>query len=414
MALQATASVISAPASTGASADTSIGWQPKGMLSFYGNQTATGSAAHAHIGIGMTSSGAEDLSHYFNSKDASASSAVVRSNLTTAFLKTTVEGATTARCTATMTSLDATGFTTNFSATVSGAKFPYLAIGGSDVTNSAAGQVAMTTGTTNFSVTGLSFQPDIVFLSVVLLTTTGTASNNNSLSFGVAKSTSARWAVGIKSRNAQATMNTSRAFTSDSCLIVLQSTGDTIIDKIDFVSFNSDGFTLSHPTASGSAYLVNYLCFKGGQWKVGNFSQATSTGNQSTTGVGFQPVGVLFAHASDATDQTGGTGATATARIGIGAATSSTNRQAIWMGDEDAAADSKCDSRYATDKCILMYDEAGGGAPTALAEADYVSNDSDGFTINWSTADATARKIGYVAFGSNASAANTSAFFQLF
>jgi hypothetical protein len=397
MALSAYTGALSTSAGTGDKSETGVGFQPKAIIAFYNNQTATGSAADAHIGIGFTGTAGEDLSTYFNSLDGAASSDVVRSLLNTVFWKTTVGGATTARVTATLKTLDSDGFTVNTTANVTGAKLPYLALGGADITDAVGGQVAMPNSTSNFSVTGLSFQPSIVFLSVILLATNGTANNNNSFSFGVAHS-SGVWCSAIKSQNAQATMNTSRAFYTGRCAVVLQSIGDTAVDEVGFVSMNSDGFTLSHPVNSGGTYLINYLAIKGGQWNVGNLSQPSSTGDQSVTGMAFQPVGTLFSHASYETVDT----VTSTARIGIGAATSSSNRQSIWMGDEDAAANAKADQRYATDKVIMMYDEAGGGAPTVISEADYVSNNSDGFTINWSTVDSTARKVGYVSFGSNA------------
>jgi hypothetical protein len=43
-------------------------------------------------------------------------------------------------------------------------------------------------------------------------------------------------------------------------------------------------------------------------------------------------------------------------------------------------------------------------ASTTDAEADLNSFDADGFTLNWSTADATAREFIYLAFGSDAGA----------
>lgn len=400
MALSAYVSSASAPAGTGSSALTGVGFQPKGVLALMTNVTATGSAASAHMGFGMTGTAAEDLNTYFNSLDGAASSDVVRSILSNAFIKVTDAGATTNRALATMTSLDSDGFTLNYTATTSGLKFPFLALGGSDITNVAAGQVAMSTGTTNFSVSGLGFQPDIVFLSCVLLTTTGTANNNVSISFGVARTTSERWCSVMAAQNAQATMNNRRGFYTDKCVLVSSVTSDATVDECDLVSMDSGGFTLSHPTASGSAYLINYLAIKGGQWKVGNTTNNTSTGNQSITGAGFTPVGALFCSSGHTSAGT----ITPTARMGVGFATSSTARRAYWCGDEDAAANALADSRYVEDKCLILYDEAGGGAPTSQLQADYVSNDSDGCTINITNTNGTAYNFGYVFFGSNASA----------
>ncbi len=396
MSLEAAFGTLSTSAGTGDKSVTGLAFQPKAVLAFYNNQTATGTAADAHIGVGMTGTAAEDLSTYFNSLDNAATSDIMRSVLNTAFWKTTVGGATTARVTGTMTSLNSDGFTINTTANVTSAQMPYLAIGGSDVTHAAAGQVNMANSTSNFSVTGLAFQPDIVFLSVILLAVNGTANNNNSFSFGVAHS-SGVWCSAVKSQNGQATMNTSRAFYDNLCAVVLQSTGDTAVDEVGFSAMTSDGFTLTHPVNSGGTYLINYLAVKGGQWKVGNLSQPSSTGNQSVTGMAFQPVGTLFSHAGFETANT----VTSTARMGIGGATGTGDERAIWMGDQDGAANAIANQRYVTDKVIAMYAEATSAGATVLSEADYVSNNSDGFTINWSTADATARKVGYVSFGSN-------------
>ncbi len=396
MALEAAFGTLTTSAGTGDKTVTGLAFQPKTVLAFYNNQTGTGTAADAHIGVGMTSTGLEDLSTYHNSLDNAASSDITRSILNTAYWKTTVGGATTARVTGTFSAFTSDGFTINTTANVTGAVMPYLALGGSDITNTAAGQINMPNSTTNFSVTGLAFQPDIVFLSVILLATNGTANNNNSFSFGVAHS-SGVWCSAVKGQNAQATMNTSRAFYDNRCAVVLQSTGDTAVDEIGFVTMTSDGFTLSHPVNSTGGYLINYVAIKGGQWNVGNLAQPSSTGNQSVTGMTFQPVGTLFSHAQFETANS----VTQNARMGIGGATGTGDERAIWMGDRDNVADAIANQRYVTDKVISMYTEATSAGATVLAEADYVSNNPNGFTINWSTADATARKVGYVSFGSN-------------
>lgn len=399
MALQAKVSNLSAPAGTGDQDSPSLGLDPKAVLAFYGSQTATGGSSDAHLGFGFSGTAAEDISIYYNSDDNVTTSDTVRSTLTNAFLKSTVAGATTARITATMSSLGTDKFTANFTATVSGVKHPFLALGGADITNAVAGTVSSSTDTSNFSVTGLGFQPDIVFLAVQLISGTGTANNTSTISFGVAKSSSARWCTVMRSQNAVADANTVRGFYNNKCLIITSSTVASTADEYDLVSMDSGGFTLSHATSSGAAWTIAYLAIKGGQWAVGDFTQATSTGVQtSVSGLAFQPVGILLGSAVHDTANT----IVDTARMSIGAASSTTSREAIFAGDEDAAATMKTDSYYATDKVIVLCDEAGGGAPTVLAAADLSSLDSGGFSLNWTTADATARNIGYVAFGSNA------------
>lgn len=410
MALSTKVSNIAAPASTGDQADTSVGFQPKAMIAFYGSQVGTGGSSDAHMGIGFSGTATEDISIYYNSDDNVTTSDCVRSTLTNAFLKSTVAGATTARITATMKSFDASGFTTNFTATVSGVNHSYLALGGSDITDAVAGTVASTTGTTDVTVNTLGFMPDVVFFSVQLITGTGTANNTSDFSFGAAKSATERWSVIMRSQNGAADANTNRGFFNNRVLILNSSTADSTVDEWDLKSMDSGGFTLSHPVASGSAWTIAYLAIKGGQWAVGNFNQATSTGVQtSVSGLAFQPVGVFLGSAVYETANT----ITPTARVSLGAASSTTQREAIFAGDEDGAAVMKADSYYTTSKVISLLDEAGGGSPTVLAEADLSSFNSDGFSLNWSTADSTARLIGYVACGSNSTPSTTDGNFFL-
>lgn len=400
MALTTKVAALSAPAATGDQDSPSLGLDPKAVIFFYGSQTATGGSSDGHLGIGFSGTAAEDINTYWNSDDAVTTSDTVRSTLTNAVLKSTVAGATTARITATMSSMGTDKFTANFSATVNTVKHPFLALGGADVTNAVAGSIASTTDTSNVVVNTLGFQPDIVFFSVQLITGTGTANNTSDLSFGVATSSSARWGMIIRSQNGAADANTNRAFFNNRILLLNSSTVDATVDEWDFVSMDSGGFTLSHPTASASAWTITYLAIKGGSWAVGNFNQPSSTGiAAAVSGLSFQPTGVLLGSVGYNTANT----VTPNARMAIGAASSTTSRESVWVGDEDAAAVMKVDSYYSTTKVISLLDEAGGGSPTVLFDADLNSFDSGGFSLNTSTTDTVANIIGYVAFGNNAS-----------
>lgn len=397
MAVSAKVSNIVNPGSTGDQATTGVGFQPKALLFFGGRHTSTGELADVHSLFGFSGTSAEDISFYHNSLDAAASSDVVRSLLTTAILKTTTGGATTAQTTATLSSLDSDGFTLNFTAREASAITSYLALGGSDITNSKAGTFAINTSTGNQSITGLGFRPDVIIFFTGLLTTTGTANNNNSHGFGVATSSSARWSVCGSNQNSQTTMNNRRYFSNSKCFTILNVTADTIQAEADFVSMDSDGFTIDLTTAGGTAYLIGYLAIKGGRWKAGNFQQPNATtGNQSVTGVGFLPSGVIFGSAQTTTNGT----VTTSHQQSFGVATSSSARQSYWFGDSDNVADAVAKTYYKTDKVIQFRTQVSSGS-TLDAEADYVSNDIDGFTVNWTTCDANTRYIGYLAFGTD-------------
>jgi hypothetical protein len=81
--------------------------------------------------------------------------------------------------------------------------------------------------------------------------------------------------------------------------------------------------------------------------------------------------------------------------------TGSSNNVAVWTGDQDAAADSIADTIMSSSKCLVLATEGTSASPTTNAEAALSSFDADGFTLNWTTADSTARVFGYVAFGDN-------------
>ena len=126
---------------------------------------------------------------------------------------------------------------------------------------------------------------------------------------------------------------------------------------------------------------------------AGSLAQPGSPGNQVITGVGFTPKIVFFWMNSLTAD---GTGVHARRAFGVGI--SSTDRRYMAVASADASAASNCSRRYDNTRCIGHITE-GGAAPTVNAEADLVSLDADGFTINWITVDATARVVEYLVLG---------------
>lgn len=117
------------------------------------------------------------------------------------------------------------------------------------------------------------------------------------------------------------------------------------------------------------------------QIKVGTFASSTSTGNQSVTGVGFRPRLVRLYY---------GIGSAAQFQFSFGSTTA--NNQIAW-GAQSNDLDSGGYSVVSTTSCLVYTN----GAGTTIAQAVFVSMDSDGFTINWTTADSSSRTIGYEA-----------------
>ena len=58
----------------------------------------------------------------------------------------------------------------------------------------------------------------------------------------------------------------------------------------------------------------------------------------------------------------------------------------------DAAATTDTDRRHENTKCYTLID----GSGVVAMDADFVSMDADGFTLNWTTEDNTARIVNYI------------------
>lgn len=399
---------LTGPAVTGNSATTDPGFQPKALMLWNGLQTASGAVADAQFNLGFASSTTTEVNASYNSDDNLASSDVVRCYTSAVdIIRTCTAGAATVNIAASLNSFNATGFTPNWGTlTTVSPLFNYLALGGADITNVKSGTITAATSGATQAVTGVGFQPDIVFFFAISQTGAGQANNTNQYSVGVATALS-QWVAFHKSQHNQVTMNTSRGFMNNRCIVQQSASANTTVDERSLASMDSDGFTFNIDTQGGTAFLMGYMAIKGGQWKVGTETQNTSTGTKATTGVGFTPKGLVLASVCDT--QTSGT--QDHARLCFGASTGPSNNAAVWTGDQDGSADSIANTIMSSNKCLVLATEATGASPTTNAEAALSSFDSDGFTLDWTTADATARVFGYVAFGDSAVAAN---FFQMF
>ena len=106
---------------------------------------------------------------------------------------------------------------------------------------------------------------------------------------------------------------------------------------------------------------------------AGVFALNTATGNQSVTGVGFQPDVVIFLPTNLTADGVG-----SDAYLNIGAAVSSSARKTFSSTSEDGQATTDT-SRESYDLCISQNNP---GSSSSDYLADFVSLDADGFTIN--------------------------------
>lgn len=108
--------------------------------------------------------------------------------------------------------------------------------------------------------------------------------------------------------------------------------------------------------------------------KVGSFTPSAGTGNKSVTGVGFKGKMVRF-HVP----VTGGSGSATWGGIATGAATSSAAR---WATYTVTGYDNRVTGKNASTSLCLEVPTSGTSGTSDVYTADFVSMDSDGFTIN--------------------------------
>jgi hypothetical protein len=206
---------------------------------------------------------------------------------------------------------------------------------------------------------------------------------NNSMGMGWAVSSSSRSNRAAASRDARTSSATNKNRQSDEAITVHPASGSTttVDGSLDFVSFDSGGFTLIVDDQFVTSFRIGYLALGGDDitnvFAANGRSIPGGTGNEAVTGVGFKPDIVFFACNRITTSGSNGTNAEGS----FGAAVSS-SQQAILFGGAPSG-------QLTMDAKSYSYDGECLGAGNTSATFDiscrgtFVSMDSDGFTINW-------------------------------
>lgn len=262
----------------------------------------------------------------------------------------------------------------------------YIILGGDSLTNVALVQKTQATGTGSAATTGVGFKGDAALFFGAALTTLTDAAGVAAF-MGAAVSSSKRGYSSWSNVDATTmTGNTKHAHSGADCIGLLS--GTTLDSEADFVSFDTDGYTLNWTNAAGSAWIYFALVMKGPIFDVQQISAPAGTGNQSYT-AGFQPSGVfLFGSGQTTADSTVG----AEEHIAIGA-TDGSAENSIWSSADDTI-NTDSNMRNVTTKAIAVATNPS----TVAAEADGVSMDSTGYTLNWTTT-ASGRKFIGLAIG---------------
>ncbi len=279
-----------------------------------------------------------------------------------------------------------------------GVIYGYLVMGGSDIVDANVTQHTMPTVTGNASFTGVGFQPDFQLYLQASRTSAGVGTAGN-MGFGWARADSdgtsnIQQAAHAMSVRSSASSHIAKSWQkATNCLMGLTATG-TADHEVQLVSFGSDGMTLNFSDAPGSAWILKVLSIKGPKFAIGNTpKKADGTGTQAiASGLSFQPSAYMMFAMKTAAN----TAIQANSNTAFGAGASTSQEVSFWANSQDAQDPYIADNWTSTTKVLGLAPNN----PSAVdAAADHSSMDTGGFTVNWTTNDAVASDIGWVAIG---------------
>lgn len=376
--------------SVGTQSITGLGFQPKALIFYSVNHNTNGFRNSYYAYLGFTSGSSESYCASFDSVNGVGTSDTSQGMKS----KAIVVGGQTVSSDADLQSFDSDGFTLNWTTSDGAGSFVnYLALGGDDLIDTKV--VAWTEAGSNGDkqVTGVGFRPDCILHTTTGTTLMGSSSAHARIVFGVMDRYGNQWTNGAFALDSVSPSNTSRVQKADKCLSGV-TTGETVYREAQFKSMDADGFTVTYTTTNGAtSQQVISLCLKGGAYKVGNFNhtQSTAPSYQSIGGVGFTPVGMLFAHHGDTAGDV-----TAHADWGFGATNGAHSNKNIAIADQDNQLTTVVNG-YQSDHAITMTH----GNNTIDEQGKLASFDDGGFSLYWTTTfTGGTSSIGYLAFGS--------------
>ncbi len=285
--------------------------------------------------------------------------------------------------------------------------FQFLLLGGEDIEVVDVFDFAAPTVTGNQDITTPSgVQPDFIMLGLAQRTATALPSLETRLEWGMGMGAKdgGQGCVAVSSHDNVVGGITRRYQRTNAILAAINAFNQTLRVECALAAsagWPAGGFRLNWSTAPTAALNVIALCIKGPRVYVSSETQKTSTGTKATTGIGFKPSGLLafsFNNVAATTIQNDNLLSMGFASdVATGALGSDTRagNAAKRLRDDQAANPTVCKTDENADTVLRLA----GAAADAAATAELSSWDSDGFTLNWLTADATAREFVYAAFG---------------
>lgn len=376
---------------TGALAVTGLGFQPKAIYFWSSGRvdlTDAVGADNAFKCVGATDGTDQWAFANFQEHNSGTSDTDYAMRADCCILKLTTGTGIDGR--ASITSLDANGFTLNIDDNFSISQvFFFIAFGGDEITGAKVGLTTLNSSNASQAITGLGFQPACLLAAWNASSTLPTVASIATLSVGAASSPTNRFAVFDRSENGNNNATLNLALRNNQLLVSAQA-GTQLMD-ID--SFDVDGFTVDYSVTVN--FRFGWLALAGGQYHVGDLVAANDTNDIVETDPGFKPSAVMF-FSNGLTNYTSSGVVQQTERWSIGAATGPNEQLAVGVKDVHNAGTSNVGTSIDYN---AVYNAIADGN-TLQGVMDLVSMDDNGFTCVMSTPTSQAAIIPYIAFGS--------------
>ncbi len=274
----------------------------------------------------------------------------------------------------------------------------YLAIGGTGV-QARVVNWQMRTSPGPQLVAGFGFQPSAVIHIHANSGLTGappSMTGAGGFGMGVVDSAGSQWATSTFSNPASPT-DTQRGQQTNATIYAINN-ATSVAKNAAFTSWSPDGFNLNYSTASALAGQVFTLGLSGVNLRAGSFAKTTAAApaNQSVTGLGFQPQAILLHSFQDIARAT----PVAHNRFGLGVSDGSVTGGSVPIAGSSAYADADnvaVSAAQGIDKISKVFMKVNNATSTIDAEAHVASIEANGFTLNWTTNDAVATQMLYLA-----------------
>ena len=265
-----------------------LGQTPSALLLWTSGSTAAGFNSSDWSSFGMT----DGTTSYSTARAAvDAAGTINTSRRAAAKAITLVDGGQVLLAEADLASWDATDFTLDWTINNNVAAYTihFIAFGG---VSAKVVQWTPTAGTGNKSVSGVGFQPNVVFhMGDFDNAALPSSIADSAFQLGVMDADGKQWVTSLYSDDALATSNTFRSQRTDACIQEITNAGASLT-RASWVSMNADGFTVSY-SANGAQNKMYSLAIAGLNLQAGTFNKTAGPATPTFVQQAAKSVGVV-------------------------------------------------------------------------------------------------------------------------